>query len=41
MEIVFSPRYYQNYILNGKFNPKMDTIKRLFFSKNKGTFFDF
>ena len=23
---IFSPRYSQNYILNGKFNPKMDTI---------------
>ena len=27
-----SPRYSQNYILNGKFNPKMDTI-RTFISK--------
>ena len=23
----FSPRYSQNYILNGKLNPKMDTIR--------------
>ena len=27
---VFSPRYTQNYILNGKFNPRMDTIMALF-----------
>ena len=36
----FSSRNYWNYILNGKFNPKMDTI-RTFFLQNWGTFFDF
>ena len=43
---VFSPRYFYNYILNGKFKPKMDTIRaflskiRTFFSiftKDRGT----
>ena len=28
--VVFSPRYLWSYILNGKFNTKMDTIKALF-----------
>ena len=32
-----SPRYSQNYILNGKFNPKMDTI-RAFFPKSEHFF---
>ena len=32
----FSPRYSQNYILNGKLNPKMDTI-RVFLSLNRST----
>ena len=36
----FSPRYSQNYILNGKFNPRMYTI-RAFFSKIWELFFDF
>ena len=35
----FSPRYSQNYILNGKFNPRMDT--RLFFSKFRALFLIF
>ena len=30
---IFFPRYSSNYILNGKFNKKMDTI-RVFFSKS-------
>ena len=34
---VFSPIYSQNYIFNGKFNPKMDTI-RATFSKIKTLF---
>ena len=33
----FSPRYSWNYILNGKFNPKMDTI-RIFISKIRTLF---
>ena len=36
----FSPRYSENYILNGKFNPKIDTI-RVVFSQNQATFFNF
>ena len=28
---VFSSRYSQNYILNGKFNPKTETIRDLLF----------
>ena len=35
--LVYSPRYSQNYILNRKFNSKMDTI-RTFFTKS-GHFF--
>ena len=34
---VFSPRHYKIYLLNEKFNPKMDTIWA-FFSKIKKTF---
>ena len=34
---VFSPRYSQNYIVNGDFNPKMDTI-RAFFCLKSGHF---
>ena len=34
---VFSSRYSQNYILNGKFNPKMNTI-RAFLSKIRTLF---
>ena len=37
---VFSPRYFFNYILNGKFNLRMDTV-RAFFSKSQGNFFYF
>ena len=33
---VFSPRYSKNYILNGKFNPKIDTIRALFSILKKG-----
>ena len=33
----FSPTYPQNYILNGKFNPKMNTI-RTFLSKIRTPF---
>ena len=33
----FSPRYSQNYILNGKFNPKMNTIRN-FLSKIRTPF---
>ena len=33
----FSPRYSYNYILNCKFNLKMDTV-RVFFPKNQGFF---
>ena len=36
---VFFPRYSRNYILIGKFNPKMDTI-RVFFP-NSGHVFQF
>ena len=36
---VFSSRYFENYILNGKFKPKMDTIRTLFydFQKEQGS----
>ena len=34
----FLPRYSQNYILNGKFNLRMDTI-RAFFSKIRALFY--
>ena len=34
---IFSFRYSFNYILNGKFNPKIDS----FFFQNQGTLFDF
>ena len=34
---VLSPRYSQNYFLNGKFNPKVDTI-RTFLSKIRTLF---
>ena len=37
---VFSLRYSQNYILNGKFNLRMDTI-RAFFSKIRALFIIF
>ena len=37
---VFSPRYSLNYILNGKFNLRMDTI-RAFFPKIRTTFLIF
>ena len=37
---VFSSRYFENYILNGKFKPKMDTI-RAFLSKIRTLFYDF
>ena len=37
---VFSPRYSQNYILNGKFNLWMNTI-RVFFCKIRALFFAF
>ena len=30
----------KNYILNEKFNPKMNTIKVFFFLQNQGTFLD-
>ena len=33
----FSPRYYQNYILNGRFNPWMEAI-RAYFSKIRALF---
>ena len=36
----FSSRYSYNYIVNGRFNPRMNTI-RAFFSKIKALFFDF
>ena len=38
---VFSPRYSKNYILNGEFNTKMDTIWTLFFSKIRAHFIIF
>ena len=37
---VFSPRYSENYFLNGKFKAKTDTA-RVFLFQNQGTFFDF
>ena len=37
---VFSSRYSENYILNGKFNPKIDTI-RAFFPKIRALFSNF
>ena len=33
----FSPRYSSNYLLNGRFNPSMNTI-RVFFSKIRALF---
>ena len=40
LKSIFSLRYSYNYILDGKFNLRMDTI-RAFFSPNQGTIFDF
>ena len=36
----FSKHFAENYMMNIKFNPKMDTI-RTFFFPNQGTFFFF
>ena len=35
--LVFPPRYFKKYILNGRFNTSMDTIRAFF--QNQGIFF--